>query len=119
VRDASIAAVIGVVVVVAYPFVMGLMTPPPAPVVQAVVAPAPAPPPVVERTAVLSLDARLRAGPSTQVSVIAPLDRGTSVTILEERGEWIRVRAAGKPVREGWVKISQLKDITPSAVPAP
>jgi len=120
VRDASIAAAIGVVVVVAYPLVMGLMSaPPPAPVVQAVVAPAPAPPPVVERTAVLSLDARLRAGPSTNVSVIAPLERGVSVTILEERGEWIRVRAAGKPVREGWVKVSQLKDITPSVAPAP
>jgi len=120
VRDASIAAAIGVVVVVAYPLVMGLMSaPPPAPVVQAVVAPAPAPPPVVVRTAVLALDARLRAGPSTNVSVIAPLERGTSVTILEERGEWIRVRAAGKPVREGWVKISQLKDITPSVAPVP
>jgi len=123
VRDVSIAAAIGVAVVIAYPFVSGLMAPPPpAPVVAPVVeAPAP-PPPVVERTAVLSLDARLRAGPSTKVGVVAPLERGVSVTVLEERGEWIRVRAAaaqGKPLREGWVKVSQLKDITPSAAPAP
>ncbi len=123
VRDVSIAAAIGVAVVIAYPFVSGLMAPPPpAPVVAPVVeAPAP-PPPVVVRTAVLSLDARLRAGPSTKVGVVAPLERGVSVTVLEERGEWIRVRAAaaqGKPLREGWVKISQLKDITPSAAPVP
>jgi hypothetical protein len=120
VRDASIAAAIGAVVVVAYPFVMGLMSaPPPAPVVQAVVVPPPAPPPVLDRTAVLALDARLRAGPSTNVSVIAPLERGVSVTILEERGEWMRVRSDGKPPREGWVKVSQLKDLTPSFAPIP
>jgi threonine aldolase len=31
----------------------------------------------------------------------------------------IAAAAQGKPLREGWVKVSQLKDITPSAAPAP
>ena len=122
VRDVSIAAAIGVAVVVLYPFVSSLMTPAPvAPVVAKVVeAPAPAPAPVV-RTAVLSLDARLRAGPSTKVGIVAPLDKGVAVTIVEERGEWIRVRAAaaeGKPLREGWVKVSQIKETTPVTPPS-
>jgi len=122
VRDVSIAAAIGVAVVVLYPFVSSLMTPAPvAPVVAKVVeAPAPAPAPVA-RTAVLSLDARLRAGPSTKVGIVAPLDKGVAVTIVEERGEWIRVRAAatqGKPLREGWVKVSQIKETTPVTPPS-
>jgi hypothetical protein len=126
VRDVGIAAAIGVAIVVAYTFVDGLMSaPPPAPYVARVVeAPAPPPPPVV-RTAVLSMDAKLRAGPSTKVGIIASLEPGLGVTIVEDRGEWIRVRAAaaeGKPLREGWVKVSQLKETTPvtrPSVPSP
>lgn len=45
--------------------------------------------------------ASLREGPGTRYTVIGELKRGEAVEVLDERGEWSNVRAAGG--LEGWV----------------
>lgn len=46
----------------------------------------------------------LRGGPGTGYPVLAVLDAGTPITILQDTGEWLRVQAAGQPdAREGFV----------------
>ncbi|MBI3003420.1 MAG: SH3 domain-containing protein [candidate division NC10 bacterium] len=45
--------------------------------------------------------ASLREGPGTRYAVIGELKRGEAIEVLDERGEWSNVRAAGG--LEGWV----------------
>jgi uncharacterized protein YgiM (DUF1202 family) len=45
--------------------------------------------------------ASLREGPGTRYAVIGELKRGEAVEVLDERGDWSNVRAAGG--LEGWV----------------
>lgn len=47
----------------------------------------------------------LRAEPSTRSKKLASLRRGTKVQVLEDRGDWIRVRAGSQ---EGFVSSSLL-----------
>lgn len=113
IRDAIVAGAIGVAVVVMYPVVDGWMTPPPPPPVIVKAPPPPPPPPPVVKTAKLSVQGRLRAGPSNSTTAMTSLSKGTPVVVLDERDQWVRVRVEGpeaKPgAREGWVAASQLK----------
>ncbi len=76
--------------------------------------PSPKPAEVAERRAVIGVsDAKLRSGPSTVAAVIATLPRGTEVTPLERRGDWVLIRTGGghgTGEREGWVFRSSLKE---------
>lgn len=47
--------------------------------------------------------ANVRSGPSTDTEVVARLPRDTVVTVLERRGEWIRVPVASAAGGEGWL----------------
>jgi N-acetylmuramidase-like protein/SH3 domain-containing protein len=52
------------------------------------------------RTGATTTDLRLRSGPGTQFGVVAVLKPKTDLAVLDEQGEWLRVKAAGK---EGFV----------------
>src|SRR5262245_34684402 len=52
------------------------------------------------RTGTTTTDLRLRSGPGTQFAVITVLKPNTTLAILDDQGEWLRVKAASK---EGFV----------------
>ncbi|HEV2547382.1 MAG TPA: SH3 domain-containing protein [Stellaceae bacterium] len=76
---------------------------------------APASPAVAARRGVVgATGANLRAGPSTSSAVIATLPRDAEVTLVERRGSWMQVRAAGRDgtrQQEGWVYAPSLKEL--------
>jgi hypothetical protein len=119
IRDALVAACVGVVAAALYTFVEPLVfarpTPEPAPVVAAVTAPAPAAVPALPVGSV-TRDAKLRAEPSSSADVIAMVAKGREVFIVEKREKWVRVQVeGGKPV-EGWMRDTSLKEQAPAPV---
>jgi uncharacterized protein YgiM (DUF1202 family) len=87
----------------------------PAPVTGATSDPsAPGSPAVTRRGVVGATGANLRAGPSTSSAVIATLPHDAEVTLVERRGSWMQVRAAGRDgtrQQEGWVYAPSLKEV--------
>lgn len=69
--------------------------PPPSP------QPVPPPPPPLRTVKILWESVNLRDGPGLQHKVIGNVKRGTSLIVLEERGNWLRVRLEGG--KEAWV----------------
>jgi uncharacterized protein YgiM (DUF1202 family) len=123
-RDVVIAAVVGAVAVLGYPVVESLIAPsapPPAP--PAAVAegapqpPAPPPAPAPLRMVQTVKDANVRAEPTKDAAVVAKIPRGVEIAVMEERGNWLRVRAeaASQPAGEGWVHATLVKDAAPAA----
>lgn len=127
-RDAAVIAALVVAAVLIFPFVESYLpddwqyeiaqvtgqlpsaptqTAIPAPRPQASPAPKPAPLPIGQVTH----DANLRADASTSASIVETLDRGSQVAVLENRGDWVRVRATSSDGKsnEGWVLGSHLK----------
>ena len=72
-------------------------TPKPAPPKPAPQEPLPPPATTVSRAV------NLRGAPSATAAIIAGLNRGATVAILDKRGHWDHVRVPGGPVQEGWV----------------
>jgi hypothetical protein len=111
VRDGLVAVALGVVAVMAWPQVSGLISsPPPAPpkTVVPVVA-EPVQPKLLQ--AVLIKPAKLRAK-AGDAKVLTKLAADTRVEILNRKGDWTQVRLIvpekGQPA-EGWVRASMLK----------
>lgn len=52
------------------------------------------------RTGITTTDLRLRSGPGTEFSIVSVLKPKTKLEILDEQGEWLRVKAGSK---EGFV----------------
>ena len=52
--------------------------------------------------------ANLRAGPSMESDVVGFVNRGDRIELIGNRGNWVRIRAHGKKVREGWIHNSLL-----------
>ncbi len=78
---------------------------PAEPVAEEAAAPEPAP----EVTAVVTARAlNLRGGPGTNHPVTGKLAKGDRVRVLEEQGEWRRVRV-GEAGAEGWASSAYLK----------
>ncbi len=70
--------------------------------------PPPAPPVHVDVTV---RGANVRAAPSATADIVTTLPRGTNVTRLEQRGNWVRVQVAnGGKAQQGWVYGQYLKD---------
>lgn len=74
----------------------------------------PAPP--LRVTKVLWAFVNLRDGPGTKYKVIGNLKKGTSLTILETKGDWLRVRL--EDGSEAWVSKLATSEV-PNAAPAP
>jgi len=59
-------------------------------------------------------DANVRANPATTASIVSHLRRGTAVTQLELRGNWVHVQISGgegkSEPQQGWVHASLLRD---------
>lgn len=117
-RDAGLAACVGVAAVVFYPqieaLIFGAPPAPKKPLAVAEVVLRAASPVIEQRTAVVVRYARMRAEPSKSGAVVAALPIGVEVTVVETRDKWVLVRTAGEgktEPREGWVFASLLKDI--------
>jgi SH3-like domain-containing protein len=68
---------------------------------------APATPPVQRPTATVVKSVNVRATPAVKGEVVLTLQKGASVVVLEQQGNWTRVEvpakaASDKPV-QGWV----------------
>jgi hypothetical protein len=121
VRDAIVAACVGVVAVLLYivvePLAFGRAAPPPPPVQATVAAPVQAPAPAFPLGSV-TREAKLRAEPAATAEVIATVAKGRDVFMLERREKWVRVQVeGGKPI-EGWMRETSVKEKAPAA-PAP
>jgi len=127
-RDGIAAACLAILVMVFYPRIEPLILGSPAPASSPApadagvpsgsgapsVAPAPASPAIVEQPlAVVIHAANVRAGPSGAADVIATLQLGVKVAIVEQRGNWTLIQINGesgdlKPP-QGWVYSPFLK----------
>lgn len=58
----------------------------------------------------------LREGPGTNYNNVGSIKQGTSMALLEERGDWLRVRLSDR--REGWVS-RQATTLAPDTPPPP
>jgi hypothetical protein len=112
-RDAAIVAVVVMAVVLAWPTVKPWFVEEagPAPVA-ATARPKPVPVGAILSIATVERGVNLRAGPSVKDKVLGSASRGADVTILEERGNWVRgvVSGAGQPSIEGWIYKSALSE---------
>jgi uncharacterized protein YgiM (DUF1202 family) len=76
------------------------------------------PPPRV--TQVVWASVNLREGPGTDYKVIGNFKKGTSLTVLEEKGGWLHVRVKGG--KEAWIAktaTSEAPKTAPASKPAP
>lgn len=62
-----------------------------------------------QRMAVAAEVANLRDGPSTAREVLTTLPRNTVVSVLERRGDWVRVETGDDDSRQGWLHHSLLE----------
>jgi stage II sporulation protein P len=86
------------------------VTPPPAP--------APPPKPVLRVTQVIWANVNLREGPGTNYKVIGNAKKGTSLKIIEVKGDWLHVLLENGS--EAWVsKIATSEAPTSSPSPPP
>ena len=93
-------------------------TPKPPPESPKVTPSAPPSPPPLRVTQVVWANVNLREGPGMNYRVIGNLKKGTSLKILEVKGDWLRVRLEGGS--EGWVsKLATSEAPSPSPPPAP
>jgi len=91
--------------------------PPPEPP-KGMAPPAPPPPPPLRVTLVVWEYVNLREGPGTSYKVIGNVKKGTSLKILEVKGDWLRVRL--EDGKEAWVSRLATSDASPSSPsPAP
>jgi hypothetical protein len=67
-----------------------------------------APPQADARMSVAARVANLRTGPSTTMAVVSALPRDTVVTVLERRGDWVRIEVEGDAANRGWLHSSLL-----------
>ncbi len=81
--------------------------------------PHPAPPqkPAARTVKILWDTVNLREGPGLQYKIIGNVKKGTTLIILEERGNWFRVRL--EDGKEAWVSKAATSDAPKSAPPAP
>jgi len=86
--------------------------------------PKPAPPPVLHVTEVVWAFVNLREGPGLNYKVVGNVKKGTSLAILDEKGQWLHVRLEGG--NEVWVFKSAtllapkpLPSATPHTLPKP
>jgi uncharacterized protein YgiM (DUF1202 family) len=71
-------------------------------------------------TQVTWVSVNLREGPGTNFKVVGHVQKGTSLTILEEKGGWLRVRQYDG--KEAWVTkaaTSEAPQPIPEATPKP
>lgn len=110
-RDAGLVIAVVMVAVLGWPYVKPWFFDEPAPVAVAPVArPKPVPVGAILSIATVERGANLRGGPSMQDKVLGSVVKGADVTILEERGNWMRgvVSGADQPSMEGWIYKSAL-----------
>jgi hypothetical protein len=70
----------------------------------------------VSQAMVTTLIARVRTAPATSASVAGTLGRGVQVSLLERRGQWVRVHVdsqGGKPGLDGWIFVASLHQSPP------
>lgn len=81
--------------------------------------PKPAPAPALRVTQIAWSSVNLREGPGTNHKVVGNAKKGTSLGILEDKGQWLRVRL--EDGKEVWVfkSATSLAPQTPQASPAP
>lgn len=82
--------------------------------------PPPPPPPSLRSTKILWDSANLREGPGLNYRVIGNAKKGTSLSILEDRGNWLRVRL--EDGKEAWVSKAPTSDAPkppPATTPKP
>jgi hypothetical protein len=82
--------------------------------------PTPPPPPSLRSTKILWDSANLREGPGLNYRVIGNAKKGTSLSILEDRGNWLRVRL--QDGSETWVNKAATSDAPkppPATTPKP
>ncbi len=94
--------------------------PPPAPP-PALEKPKPALPPALRVTRVEWSSVNLREGPGMNYKVVGNARKGTSLGVLEDRGQWLRVRLDDG--KEAWVykasTVTAPKPASPSSSPKP
>lgn len=105
-RDVAIVIAVVMAAVLAWPTVSPWFfdEAPSAPVV-AVARPKPVPLGAILSIATVERGVNLRAGPSVNDAVLGSVAKGDEVTVLEERGNWVRgvVTGKGRPSIEGWL----------------
>ena len=119
-RDAGIVVAVVMAAVLAWPSVKPWFFDEPARVAVAPVArPKPVPVGAILSIATVERGVNLRAGPSVQDKVLGNAAKGADVTILEERGNWVRgvVSGNGQPSMEGWIYKSALGESRTAAKP--
>lgn len=120
-RDAVIVVVVVMAVVLAWPTVKPWFVEDAGPAPVATMArPRPVPVGAILSIATVERGVNLRAGPSVKDKVLGSASKGADVTILEERGNWVRgvVSGAGQPSIEGWIYKSALGESRQIAKPA-
>ena len=117
IRDAVAAAILAASAIIFYPDVEALISEnwqaaafaqSPAPVLT----PAPATPHIAAQPmAVIARNGNVRSGPSKGAAVVATLQRGVKVAILEQQGNWTHIRVDTKDGKsqQGWMYSSFLK----------
>jgi len=86
-----------------------------------IVPPAPSPATAPEIRYVTASVLNIRAEPSTSSSIVGSLSNGTSVTVFERSGDWLRITGP-RPTLTGWVHgdyTSATRPPAPVAQPAP
>jgi hypothetical protein len=120
-RDVAIVVVVVMAAVLAWPYVKPWFVEEagPAPVA-ATARPKPVPVGAILSIATVERGVNLRGGPSVKDKVLGSASKGADVTILEERGNWVRgvVSGAGQPTVEGWLYKSALGESRQVARPA-
>jgi hypothetical protein len=93
------------------------ITPPPPPPPPK--SPKPVPAPVLRVTQIVWSSVNLREGPGTNHKVVGNAKKGTTLVILEDKGQWLHVRI--EEGKEVWVfkSATSLAPQTPPASPAP
>ena len=120
-RDAGIVAAVVMAAVLAWPYVSPWFFDQPAPApVAAVARPKPVPVGAILSIATVERGVNLRGGPSVKDKVLGSVAKGDGVTILEERGNWVRgvVTGKGRPSVEGWLYKTALSESRTAAAPA-
>ncbi len=91
--------------------------PPPPPPPSPPKSPKPAPAPVLRVAQIVWSSVNLREGPGTNYKITGSAKRGSAVSILEDKGQWLRVRL--EDAKEAWVfkSATSLAPKTPPASP--
>ncbi len=74
------------------------------------------PKPILPVTQVIWSSVNLREGPGTNYKVVRSVQKGTSLTVLEDKGQWLHVRLEGGS--EAWV-VKSATSLAPKPLPSP